>query len=70
VNYTHSTQHLVKKKQLASLLGVSPRTVDQWVRRRWISVIAPTARLHLFDPAEVREALKSRFGIKAQEVRK
>jgi len=69
VNYTHSTQHLVKKKQLALLLGVSPRTVDQWVHRRWIPVIAPTARLHLFDPAAVRNAIESRFGIKAQEVR-
>jgi DNA-binding transcriptional regulator YdaS (Cro superfamily) len=69
VNNTHPTQRLVKKKQLAFLLGVSPRTVDQWVHRRWIPVIAPTARLHLFDPSEVRQAIKSRFGIQAQEVR-
>lgn len=66
---THPDQGLIKKKQLAALLGVAPRTVDQWISRRWIPVIAPTRRLHLFEAEEVRQALKERFGIPAEEVR-
>jgi phage terminase Nu1 subunit (DNA packaging protein) len=69
VNNTYPAERLIKKKQLAALFGVSPRTIDQWVSRRWIPVIAPTSRLHLFDPDEVRAAIKARFGISAEEVR-
>jgi DNA-binding transcriptional regulator YdaS (Cro superfamily) len=66
---TYTVQGLIKKKQLAVLLGVAPRTIDQWISRRWIPVIAPTRRLHLFEAEEVRRALKDRFGIPAEEVR-
>lgn len=65
-----NTQHaaspskLLKKKEIAALLGVSPRTIDNWVAARTIPYIAPSPRLHLFDPEAVQRALVSKFGVK------
>ena len=50
--------------QLAKGLGVSPRTVDAWVAQGIIPYVAPSCRLHLFDPAQVRQVLVARFGFK------
>ena len=60
---TPSTQPLVKKKALAATLGVSVRTVDNWVAQRLIPYLATSPRLHLFDPEAVRSALVARFGV-------
>ena len=54
---------LMKKKALAATLGVSVRTVDNWVAQRLIPYLAPSPRLHLFDPEAVRSALAARFGV-------
>lgn len=54
---------LVKKKVLAATLGVSVRTVDNWVAQRLIPYLAPSPRLHLFDPEAVRTALAARFSV-------
>jgi len=63
---TPSTPALVKKKVLAATLGVSVRTVDTWVAQRLIPYLAPSPRLHLFDPEAVRSALAVRFGMQAR----
>jgi DNA-binding transcriptional MerR regulator len=55
---------LVRKRELAKGLGVSPRTVDAWVAQGIIPYVAPSCRLHLFDPAQVRQVLVARFGFK------
>lgn len=64
MNNAQSTERLVKKKELAALLGVSPRTVDTWVQHRLIPHLAINDRLHLFDPAAVRAALAARFEVR------
>lgn len=58
---------LVKKKELARLLAVSPRTIDSWVSNRVIPHVAVSPRLHLFDPAEVRRAITHRFGVREND---
>lgn len=48
------------------MLGVSLRTIDNWLADRLIPVIAPSPRLHLFDPDAVVIALEEQFGIPAR----
>jgi len=60
------TRPLVKKKALAATLGVSVRTVDNWVAQRLIPYLAPSPRLHLFDPEAVRKALAAKFGVQTR----
>lgn len=48
----------VRKAQLAKLLGLSPRTIDNWIVKRMIPVIATSPRLHLFDVEAVKGALE------------
>jgi hypothetical protein len=48
------------------MIGVSARTVDNWVALRLIPHLAINPRLHLFDPAAVKKALAERFGIEAK----
>lgn len=62
-----SDTKLVKKRELAAILGVSARTVDSWVAKRIIPHLAITPRLHLFDPAAVRTALQNRFEVQARQ---
>jgi phage terminase Nu1 subunit (DNA packaging protein) len=57
--------HLVRKRQLAALFSVSPRTIDTWVSKRMIPYIEPNPRLHLFDPIAVKAALLAQFSIPA-----
>ena len=60
---TTQSANLIRKKQLAAILGVSPRTVDGWIAQGVIPFIAPSPRLHLFDADQVRKALEARFGV-------
>ena len=62
MNDTAPAPTLVRKKKLALLLGVYPRTVDTWVASGVIPYVAPRARLHLFDPAQVKAVPASKFG--------
>jgi len=57
---------LVKKKVLAEMIGVSPRTIDAWVAKRVIPYIAPGTRLHLFDPDAVRRAIIAKYQVEAR----
>jgi hypothetical protein len=63
---TNAPSPLLKKKPLAVLLGVSSRTIDNWVAQRIIPYLAPSPRLHLFDPEAVRIALAARFGVETR----
>ncbi len=65
MNQTAPTSQLVRKRQLAVLLSVSPRTVDGWVAKRMIPFIEPNSRLHLFDPVAVKSALLAQFAVPA-----
>ncbi len=63
---TTPASHLVRKRQLVTLLSVSPRTIDGWVSKRMIPFIEPNPRLHLFDPAAVKSALLAQFAVPAK----
>jgi hypothetical protein len=65
MNETTPASHLVRKRQLAKLMSVSPRTVDGWVSKRMIPFIEPNPRLHLFDPVAVKSALLAQFAVPA-----
>lgn len=62
-------QSFLKKKLLAERLGVSVRTIDNWVSQRIIPYLAPSPRLHLFDFDAVRAALNARFGVEPKATR-
>ena len=66
MSQTTPASHLVRKRHLAVLLSVSPRTIDGWVARRMIPYIEPNPRLHLFDPVAVKSALLAQFSIPAR----
>ena len=59
------TSPLVRKRQLAVIFSVSPRTIDGWIAKRMIPYIEPNPRLHLFDPAAVKSALIAQFAVQA-----
>jgi hypothetical protein len=63
MNETNPGGKLLKKRELAKVLGVSARTVDNWVAQRIIPHLAVSPRLHLFDPAAVRRALDAKFAV-------
>ena len=65
MNETTPASQLVRKRQLAKLMSVSPRTVDGWVAKRMIPFIEPNPRLHLFDPVAVKSALMAQFAVPA-----
>ena len=56
---------LIKKKELAKRLSVSPRTIDDWARRRVIPHIPVSPRLYLYDFDAVLAALKTQYQIDA-----
>ena len=58
---------LLRKANLAEVLNVSPRTIDNWIAEKIIPVIAVTPRLYLFDLEEVKAALKRQFEIPATD---
>jgi len=55
----------VKKTEAAKALGVSARTLDNWVASRMIPYVAVSPRMHLFDLAEVKKVLREKFEISA-----
>jgi excisionase family DNA binding protein len=57
----------IKKTEVAKALGVSARTLDKWVARRIIPYVAVSPRMHLFDLAEVKAALREKFGVSAAD---
>lgn len=54
---------LIKKKELAKRLSVSPRTIDEWARKRMIPFIPVTTRLYLYDFDAVLAVLKKKYQI-------
>lgn len=60
------TSQLVRKRQLAVLMSVSPRTIDGWIAKQMIPYIEPNPRLHLFDPAAVKSALQAQYAVPAK----
>jgi predicted site-specific integrase-resolvase len=56
---------LIKKKELAKRLSVSPHTIDAWVQRREIPCIKVTPRLYLYEVGAVMEAIRKKYGINA-----
>ena len=56
---------LIKKKDLAKRLSVSPHTIDAWVQRREIPVIQVTPRLYLYELDAVMAAIRKKYGINA-----
>ena len=62
---THEPVYL-KKVELAKTLGVSPRTIDNWIARRTIPVLAVSPRLYRFDVEAVKKALTGQFEIPAE----
>jgi len=56
---------LIRKKELAKRLSVSPRTIDEWSRKRMIPFIPVTTRLYLYDFNAVLAVLKKRYQIDA-----
>ena len=55
----------VRKAELAKILSVSPRTIDNWIAQRMIPVIAPSRKLRLFDVEAVKAALEERYSVPA-----
>ncbi len=51
------------KRQLSILLGVSERTIDNWVAQRRIPSLMLSARMRRFDLAKVEAAL-NRYEVK------
>lgn len=66
MNTSTHTPQLIRKRQLATLMSVSPRTIDGWVSKRMIPFIEPNPRLHLFDPVAVKAALLAQFAVPAK----
>ena len=56
---------LIKKKELAKRLSVSPHTIDAWVQRREIPCIKVTPRLYLYEVEAVMEAIRKKYEINA-----
>lgn len=67
MNPTNPEPQLIKKRELARLLSVSPRFLDDLVAQRAIPFFNLSSRLHLFDPVAVRQALQRRYEVKAAE---
>jgi excisionase family DNA binding protein len=54
---------LIKKKELAKRLSVSPHTIDAWVQRREIPCIKVTPRLYLYEFDAVMAAIRKKYRI-------
>ena len=54
---------LVKKKELAKRLSVSPRTIDNWVAKRVIPYLQVTPRFYLFHFDEVLAAIRKHYQV-------
>ena len=63
MNTNDSEPVYVKKKELARLLSVSPRTIEEWTQKRIIPYLAMSSRLNLYNFDEVLEVLKKRYKV-------
>jgi hypothetical protein len=54
---------LVKKKELAKRLSVSPRSIDNWVAKRLIPFIQVSPRFYLYDFEAVLAAVKKHYQV-------
>jgi hypothetical protein len=60
----------VKKRELARLLSMSPRFLDDLIAQRAIPFLEVSPRLHLFDVEVVKSALQARYGVSTKEARR
>ena len=67
---TQLEPQLVKKRELARLLSMSPRFLDDLIARRAIPFLEISPRLHLFDVDVVKDALQARYGVPPKEARR
>ncbi len=58
-----NTPTLIKKKELAKRLSVSPRTIDEWARKRRIPYLRISPRFHLYDFEAVLSALRKLYQV-------
>ena len=56
-------RHFLSKQELARVVGVSPRTIDNWMAQKRIPFIRLSARLIKFNLERVKAAL-ARYEIK------
>jgi excisionase family DNA binding protein len=56
-------RHFLSKQELALVIGVSPRTIENWMAQKRIPFIRLSARLIKFNPERVKAAL-ARYEIK------
>ena len=54
---------LVKKKELAKRLSVSPRTIDSWAAKRMIPYLQVSPRFYLYDFEAVLAALRKQYQV-------
>jgi DNA-binding transcriptional MerR regulator len=54
---------LIKKKELAKRLSVSPRTIDNWVARRLVPYIQVSPRFYLYEFDAVLAAIRKHYQI-------
>jgi hypothetical protein len=54
---------LIKKKELAKRLSVSPRTIDGWVARRLVPYIQVSPRFYLYEFDAVLAAIRKHYQI-------
>lgn len=57
---------LIRKKELAKRLSVSPRTIDNWVAKRTIPFIRVGPRFNLYEFEAVLAALKKNYQVEAR----
>jgi hypothetical protein len=57
---------LIKKKELAARLSVSPRTIDEWARKRKIPYLQISDRFYLYEFNAVLAALKKHYQVDAR----
>jgi len=60
---TNQEPQLLKKREAARILSISPRTLDDWVSRGIVPYLAISPRLHLFEIGQLRAALSGKFGV-------
>lgn len=61
-------KRLLSKKELSFVLGVSPRTIENWLSQKRIPQLRLSARLTRFNLARVESAL-ARYEVKEVGVR-
>jgi len=58
-------QVLIRKKELAARLSVSPRTIDEWVRLQKIPHYRISSRFYLYDFQAVLAVLRKLYKVDA-----